>query len=185
VIGLIDRGRIFHHIACDLFLAPPAVRVLSCMIHPCRAQIFHQQNSTNPQVFSSGHNLKELQLTQETTGDTSSIFDTCNILMLKVSMLKLMCSFRLDPISTTDGASSMKKPPSSRSLPARSSPPATRKHNLNLRLPSANPGAFNATTNRGVRVGICHRRRMPGERTSLPYLPFSLKPPLLPLRSRQ
>ena len=151
----------------QFFLGPSAVRVVSCMIHPCRAQTFRQPNSTNPQVFSSGHNLKELQLTQETTGDTSSIFDTCNILMLKVSMLKIMRSFHLDSISTTDGASPMKKPPSPRSLPTPSSPPATRKHNL--RMPCTNPGAINAATDRSVRVGIRHRRRMPGEGTIFIY----------------
>jgi len=54
-------------------------------------------------VFSSGHNLKELQLTQETTGETKAIFETCNKLMLKVRSTRLPVIASISGFATAAG----------------------------------------------------------------------------------
>ena len=54
-------------------------------------------------VFSSGHDLKELQTLQKVSGTTEAVFQICSQLMLKVlcNVSAVAHSFGLFPISKT------------------------------------------------------------------------------------
>jgi len=54
-------------------------------------------------VFSSGHNLKELQLMQDTTGCTKAIFNLCNQLMLKIRSSRLPVVASVSGFATAAG----------------------------------------------------------------------------------
>jgi hypothetical protein len=109
-------------------------------------------------VFSSGHDLKELQVLQKVSGTTESVFQLCSSLMLKVvpALLLLYCVAQLGPKTSNSSPSAAY---------AHSSPSRTQYTSTHpAPAPAAVAGAQRALPRhrRGVRPG--HGGRLPAGR---------------------